>query len=203
MDNTRTIINRYNRTAMFYDYMDFMISDGTRRKITGLATGKVLEVGVGTGKNLPFYTSDCQVTGIDFSPKMLEKAQQRAQSLSNVTLMEMDIQQLDFPDNTFDSVLATCVFCSVPNPLQGLQELRRVCKPTGQLIFVEHVRSANAVLGLLMDVLNPVVLRLIGANINRQTLQTMEQAGLSLTTVDNLGMEILKIIQSSPNKAAY
>lgn len=196
----KLIINRYNRTALFYDYMDFMVSDATRKTITGMASGQVLEVGVGTGKNLPFYNSDCQVTGIDFSPRMLEKAKQRASSLPNVTLLEMDIENLSFPDNSFDTIVATCVFCSVPNPAKGLAELRRVCKPTGQLLFLEHVRSANPLLGLLMDAFNPVVVRMIGANINRKTLSTMEQTGLSLESVNNQGMEILKLIKAAPNK---
>lgn len=200
MEDTKIIINRYNRTAHFYDYMDFMISDTLRQRVIAMASGKVLEVGVGTGKNLKFYPPDCQVTGIDFSPGMLRKARERVPSGKNINLRQMDVQQLDFPDNTFDSIVATCVFCSVPDPHKGFAELRRVCKPDGKLILLEHVRSANRLLGLTMDLLNPIVVRAIGANINRETLKTMETAGMTLSSVENVGMEILKLIVATPNK---
>lgn len=200
MDSTETIKKRYDRTSVFYDCMDWMISDKVRKQVVGMASGKVLEVGVGTGKNLRFYPSDCEVTGIDFSPGMLKKARQRAKGLKNVTLYEMDVQNLQFPDNFFDTIVATCVFCSVPDPIKGLIELRRVCKLNGRLLFLEHIRSSNRVLGALMDLFNPLAVGLIGANVNRRTLENMETAGLSLEKVDTVGMEILKLIVARPDK---
>lgn len=200
MSVTETIRKRYDRTSLFYDCMDWMISDKIRKRVIDLARGKVLEVGVGTGKNLKLYPPDCEVTGIDFSPGMLKKAKKRARGLDNVALYEMDVQELRFPDNAFDTVIATCVFCSVPDPVKGFQELRRVCKPEGQLIFLEHVRSSNKFMGLLMDAFNPLVVKLIGANINRRTLENIKKAELHLEQVDTVGMEILKLIIARPNK---
>lgn len=200
MTTTEIIRKRYNRTSIFYDCMDTMVKDEVRKKILSHAQGKVLEAGVGTGKNLQFYPEDCQVTGIDFSPGMLKKAKKRIDGMSNITLMEMDIQNLEFPDDSFDTVVATCVFCSVPNPVQGLKELRRVCKPDGKLISLEHIRSDNKMMGLVMDMLNPLVVRLIGANINRRTLENMENAHLHLDQVNTEGMNILKFVIASPNK---
>lgn len=200
MTATDIIRKRYNRTSKFYDCMDTMIKDEVRKKVLSHAHGKVLEAGVGTGKNLQFYPDSCQVTGIDFSPGMLEKARKRTKGMSNITLLEMDIQNLEFPADSFDTVVATCVFCSVPNPVQGLKELRRVCKPDGKLIFLEHIRSDNKMMGLVMDILNPLVVRLIGANINRRTLENMENAHLHLEQVNTEGMEILKFVIASPNK---
>jgi len=200
MSGTDIIKERYNRTSLFYDCMDVMIKDELRAKVIGYARGKVLEVGVGTGKNLRFYQPDCEVTGIDFSPGMLKKAEKRAQGLPNVTLYEMDVQKLDFPDNFFDTVIATCVFCSVPDPVQGFQELHRVCKPDGQMVFLEHMRSSNKFLGLMMDFFNPLVVRMIGANINRETLENIKKAEIDLVQVDTVGMEILKLIIAKPNK---
>ena len=200
MPATDIIRKRYNRTSKFYDLMDTMIKDEVRKKVLSYAHGKVLEAGVGTGKNLLFYPPDCQVMEIDFSPGMLDKARKRVEGRPDVTLLEMDIQELDFPDNFFDTIVATCVFCSVPNPIQGLKELRRVCKPDGKLIFLEHIRSNKRMMGLIMDILNPLFVKLIGANINRQTLKNMESAHLNLERVDAEGMDILKFVIASPNK---
>lgn len=200
MTATDVIRKRYNRTSTFYDCMDTMIKDEVRKKVLSHAHGRVLEAGVGTGKNLQFYPDDCQVTGIDFSPGMLKKAMKRIEGKPNIKLLEMDIQNLEFPDNSFDTVVATCVFCSVPDPVLGLKELRRVCKPEGKLIFLEHIRSEKKMIGAIMDVLNPLVVRLIGANINRRTLENMESAQLNLEQVATEGMEILKFIIASPNK---
>jgi len=200
MTVTDVIKKRYNRTSKFYDYMDTMIKDEVRKKVLSHAYGKVLEAGVGTGKNLQFYPDNCEVTGIDFSPGMLEKARTRIQGKTNVTLLEMDIQNLDFPNDFFDTIVGTCVFCSVPDPDQGLKELRRVCKPDGKLIFLEHIRSEKQMMGVVMDILNPLVVRLIGANINRKTLDNMERAQLHLDQVETEGMEILKFVIASPNK---
>lgn len=200
MDNqTEVIRQRFNRTALFYDWMDRMIPDSLRRLATERATGKVLEVGVGTGKNLPNYPIGCEVTGIDFSPRMLSKAQTRATTAKvPVTLLEMDAQKMTFEDQSFDTVLSTCVFCSVPDPVKGLMEIRRVCKKDGIIILLEHVRSEDPVLGWLMDVLNPVSLYVIGSNINRNTVRNVIEAGIRIEDVRNVKGKIVKLIIAKP-----
>ncbi|HMM21496.1 MAG TPA: methyltransferase domain-containing protein [Selenomonadales bacterium] len=194
-DLTETIRERYNRTAMYYDWMDRMIPERLRKKTIEQASGDVLEIGVGTGSNLPFYREGCRVTCIDFSQGMLAKAKNRVHLTKvPVTLLEMDAQHLSFADNTFDTVVATCVFCSVPDPVQGLREARRVCKPEGKIVLLEHVRSDNPVLGWLMDTLNPVFLFLIGSNINRRTVENVKKAGISIEKVENVAGKIVKLI---------
>lgn len=196
---TEIIRKRYNRTARFYDWMDKMIPDAVRQRALSQATGKVLEVGVGTGKNLPYYREGCEVTGIDFSPGMLAKAREKSHlARVPVTLVEMDAQHMTFPDGAFDTVVATCVFCSVPDPIQGLLEVRRVCKPNGKIVLVEHVRSENSLLGWLMDVLNPVSLHLVGSNINRRTVENVRTAGMDIRQVEDLTGKIVKLIVASP-----
>ncbi len=162
----------------------------------------VLEAGVGTGKNLPYHPSGVKLKAVDFSPRMLERARRRASSLGlEVKLAEMDVQHLAFQDHVFDTVFATFVFCSVPDPVLGLRELRRVCKPTGRLLLLEHVRPGNSLLGSLFDLLNPLVVRLIGANINRRTVDNIRQAGWRIRVEERLYSDIVLWIEAEPQCA--
>jgi len=198
-EQTETIKRRYNRTSLYYDWMGWMFPPPLRQKVLSYARGKVLEVGVGTGKNLPYYPAGCEVTGIDFSPGMLAKARKKVRlARVPVTLLEMDVQDMGFPDNSFDTVVATCVFCSVPDPVQGLREVRRVCKPGGQIILLEHVRSDHPIIGRLMDILNPLSLYLVGSNINRRTLENVRKAGIKLTRIENIFSKIVKLVVATP-----
>jgi phosphatidylethanolamine/phosphatidyl-N-methylethanolamine N-methyltransferase len=182
---------RYQRLAPFYDRMEALQEHRYRpwrACLWSLVQGpKVLEVGVGTGKNIPFYPPGLQITAVDLTPGMLERAERLAARRGTAVELRLgDAQALDFPDDTFDEAVATFVFCSVPDPVLGLQELARVVKPDGRLFLLEHVRSANAIMGVLMDLLNPVMVRLMGANINRPTVDHVRRAGWRLEQVDDL-----------------
>ena len=164
----------------------------------------MLEVGIGTGANLPFYPINIDLlTGVDFSKGMLKHAQDKVTNKRvsiSCKLVEADIQSLPFPDDSFDYVVSTCVFCSVPDPLIGLQELRRVCKPTGRILMLEHMRSESKGIGVVMDMLNPLTVRLWGANINRKTIKTIEYSGLKIETNKDLMGDIFRELSVSPNK---
>ena len=108
-------------------------------------------------------------------------------------LLEMDAQDLRFPSDTFDSAVSTCVFCSVPDPVLGLREVRRVLKPGGRLVMAEHVRP-KGLLGPLFDLLNPLVVRMQGANINRQTVENVALAGFEIESVESHHLGIVKLI---------
>lgn len=197
------IKNRYNRVSRVYDWMDTMIKHEWRMELLKKVSGNVLEIGVGTGANLPFYPDDASITGIDFSKGMLNQARKKLENLSlnnKVQLIEMDAQQLEFPDNSFDFVVATCVYCSVPDPVRGLKEMRRVCKPQGKIVMLEHMRSEHPVLGPIMDFLNPAVVRLWGANINRRTLDNISKAGLVIEKNEELMGTIMRRLVLTPNK---
>lgn len=145
------IKRRYNRAARYYDLfekpMEVMSLKKWRLEVMKDLEGKILEIGVGTGKNIEYYPDGIDTTALDFSEKMLERAKAKAKRLNKkVNLMQMDVQDMNFPDNTFDTVFTTCVFCSVPDPIKGLIEIRRVCKPNGKIIMIEHVRSEKRVL---------------------------------------------------------
>jgi len=197
---------RYDRIAPLYDLMEAFVErsrfSAWRERLWSQVRGeRILEVGVGTGKNMPYYPPGARVTAIDLSERMLERARRRAEKLGlRVELCPMDAQHLTFPDNTFDAAVATFVFCSVPDPVQGLRELGRVVKPGGDIWLLEHVRIDRPVIGTLMDVLNPVVVRIVGANINRRTVENVRRAGLEIVSVDNLSGDLVKLIHARPGE---
>lgn len=192
--------NRYQRISPFYNVMEILPERryiSWREELWSLVKGpEVLEVGVGTGKNIAFFPDGVKVTGVDLTQGMLEQARNRAAILKrDATLLLGDAQSLEFPDATFDTVIATFVFCSVADPVQGLREVSRVVKPGGQVLLLEHVRSDKPILGELMDFLNPALVRVTGANINRRTVDNVRGAGLSIDHVENLGVgDIYKMI---------
>lgn len=202
IDETATAVTRarYQRISGLYDTMEVFAErrySEWRSRLWSLVQGpKVLEVGVGTGKNMLYYPDGVQITAVDLTPGMLEYAQKRAAELNiDVELRLGDVQNLDFPDDTFDDVVSTFVFCSVPNPTLGLKELLRVTKPNGRLLMLEHVRAENKIAGMIMDVMNPVMVRLSGANINRRTVENVQQSGWQLEQVEDIGLKgIFKMI---------
>ena len=197
---TETTKSRYDRIAPFFDsfesIMERLVLGSLRKLIWQKVSGKnILEAGVGTGKNFPYYPENCTITAIDFSSGMLARAEQKKrQQKVSVDLQIQDVQALGFPDNSFDTVLATFLFCSVPSPIKGLKELQRVCKPGGQILLLEHVLSDNPILAALMNRLNPLIVRLVGANINRQTVKSVRSIGLNSVHVDSVSTGIVKLI---------
>lgn len=197
---TQTIRQRYDRIAPCFDVMEgamerLLFSDWRQRFWCRVEPGRVLELGVGTGKNFPYYPSGIELTAIDFSAKMLVQAQRKAaRQHINVDLRLMDIQCLEFADNSFDVVVGTFVFCSVPEPLQGLHEVLRVLKPGGQLYLLEHVLSSKPWLAALMNGLNPLVVTLVGANINRNTLENVRLSGFTGVAADAASSDLIKLI---------
>lgn len=199
MSKDKAEARRYDRVAWRYDFlespMEKMFFSKLRKEMLVGVRGKVLDVGIGTGKNLSYYPADVELIGIDISPKMLEKARRRADTLgSEVDLRVMDVENLEFADSTFDFIVVTFVFCSATDPVKGLRELARVVKDDGTILLLEHVRSENEVIGKLMDWLNPIARWLFGPNINRQTLANVEAAGLEVVSVESKGPKILKKI---------
>ncbi len=198
MDNaaTKGIAERYNRIAGRYDTVDWLIPSRWRRQAARLAGGRVLEVGIGTGLNLPFYSDRCQeILGIDISTGMLAKAKERVPLCrAPVTLAIMDVQALPLEADSFDSVLTAFVFCTVPEPAAGLRECRRVLKPGGRLILLEHMGSENKLLRQMMDWLNPLAVGLMDDNINRDTVKEAATAGFKGTMAKNLLGDVVRLV---------
>ncbi|NGP90135.1 class I SAM-dependent methyltransferase [Fodinibius halophilus] len=185
--------SRYNIIAPLYNLMEWPVEQfwykKWRKKLWADIDGpEVLEIGVGTGKNITHYPEDITITGIDLSSGMLSRAQKEVSPAvsSRITLQEMDAQKMTFPDNNFDNIVATFVFCSVPDPIIGLQEALRVCRPGGSLYLLEHTRSVSRILGPLMDFLDPLIHFLTGVHIARTTVENVKKAGWHITRVKEL-----------------
>lgn len=198
----------WDRNARFYDFMSALMEGKKARawhaRLWGKATGRrVLEVGVGTGRSFQFYPPGSSMTAIDLSPGMLAKARERARDTGvAVDLRQMDVQDLEFPAGSFDAVVASCTFCSVPDPVLGLKEIRRVLKPGGRLVLLEHMRHHNPVLGKLMDISNVFITRFMGPAINRRTLENIRKAGFDIESAEDLAMGgVLKLVVASPRRA--
>ncbi len=183
----------YDRVAGVYDWytapMEALGGRRARQRMLARAHGRVLELGIGTGLNLAYYPPGVELTGIDISPHMLDRARQRAARLGVTAVLEVaDIEALPYPDASFDTVTATCVFCSVDDPVRGLREAARVVRPDGQVLLYEHVRPHNPVLGKLTDLVSPLTRRLFGPELNRPTERNVEAAGLKLAEVRRQGI---------------
>lgn len=196
------IQQRYNRIAGLYDIleapMEHMFSKW-RKQLLSEASGKTLEVGIGTGKNIPFYPEDIELTGIDFSKKMVEITSNKLKKhpRPKTRIIQMDAEEMKFDDNSFDTVVTSCVFCSVPHAVEGLKEIKRVCRKGGKVLMLEHVRSENKTVGKFMDFINPIPLYIYGANINRRTYENLLKAGFEpdQINVENIWSDIVKIIR--------
>jgi ubiquinone/menaquinone biosynthesis C-methylase UbiE len=193
MDSADHTRSRYDAAAPIYDLLEWPVEQwlyrGWREELWAKIEGpEILEIGVGTGRNIPYYPEGAPVTAIDLSPKMLERARRIAarDPDKGVTLLEMNVQDLDLPSETFDEVVATFVFCSVPDPVEGLHEALRVTCPGGRLHLLEHVKAAPRWLGRGMEILDPPMHWLTGVHIARETVENVRQAGWTVEAVTPL-----------------
>ena len=159
---SRRVERVYAVLARVYDgFFDWALGPGRKRAVSFVAPppgGRVLEVGVGTGLSLPLFPADCRVTGIDISEAMLDQARERADALGRrgVELIRMDARALEFPDETFDVVVAPYVISVVPDPERVMAEVRRVCRPGGSVVVVNRFRSAGAIAQTIERLLTPL-----------------------------------------------
>src|SRR6266545_3831286 len=169
---------RYDQQMQFFDRVLF---GDTRTWICGQATGDVLEVAVGTGLNLGLYPDGVRLTGVDFSPAMLERARDRAHKLNrNVDLREGDAHALAFPDGSFDTVVCTFSLCGIPDERQAVAEMRRVLRPGGLLLLADHVAGSAWPVRAVQRLLELVTVPLGGEHFLRRPLEQVRAEGLQV-----------------------
>jgi ubiquinone/menaquinone biosynthesis C-methylase UbiE len=198
-------LEQYERIARFYDLLDLPFEHGRYRRLRpllfrGLA-GRLLDAGVGTGRNIPFYPPDAQVLGIDLSPSMLSRAEQRRRSTAGVVrLVQMDVTQLAFPDRFFDGAVAAFLFCTLSDELQvpALRELGRTVKPGGTIRLLEYVRPRGVIRRTITRVWEPWVRWAYGASFDRQTAEHVPEAGLELVDNQFVVSDLITLISARP-----
>lgn len=202
-----TIRSVYERFARVYDrsqwISEILLLRRLRRELIARARCRgqcqVLEVGIGTGLNLPFYPPGAVIHGVDLSRPMLERALARAQRLGrHVHLETVNGEQLPFPDESFDTVVSTLTLCTTPDPLQLLREMGRVCRPDGRVLLLEHGLSAAPAVNWVLHRLAPGHLRRYACHLTRNVMALTAQTGLRVVDVQRYVFGIFAAIEAAP-----
>ena len=195
----------YDRVGRLYDLLDLPFEHGRykplRQTLFDGVSGSLLDAGVGTGRNFPYYPAGSPVVGIDLSPAMLMRAQRRRNALGTaVELREMNVMELEFSDDSFDAVVSTFLFCVLDAKDQepALKELRRVCRPNGTIHILEYAYSENPWRRAVMKLWAPWVRFAYGAEFDRNTEQYLNGAGLELVERVFLYKDIIKLLTVRP-----
>ncbi len=183
--NKEEIRQKYEQMARWYDLVEGIPEvlgiRRLRKRLLLRASGKVLEIAVGTGKNLPYYPNSCQIMGVDISRAMLEIARQRADRMGlKIAFHIMDGEALAFPDRHFDTVVSSLTLCTFPDPKAALREMARVCRAEGRILLLEHGRSDREWLGRWQDRRADRHEKILGCHWNRKPLDLVHQAGLEI-----------------------
>jgi len=174
----------YDKQIAFFEKIQF---GGGRQWLSERAGGRVLEVAVGTARNLSHYPADAMVTGIDLSPAMLAIARQRATDLGrDLDLREGDAEHLPFDDASFDTVICALSLCSIPNPATAIGEMKRVLVPGGRLLLLDHIGSTWPPIYAAQWLLERLTIRLAGEHFTRRQLPLVKAAGFEVVEVERL-----------------
>ncbi len=190
---------KWDRASWTYDLVtwgDERRFGPAKRRLFSAMTGNCLMLAAGTGNDFRYFPAGLAITAIDVSPAMIERARPKAAAYDGcLTLRVMDVQALEFDDATFDTVATACTFCSVPDPVGGLRELRRCLKPGGRLLMFEHVRSRLGPIAIMQDLLTPVS-RWLGPDMNRDTTANVLRAGFELCRERNVYVDVVRTIEA-------
>ncbi|MFZ7946022.1 class I SAM-dependent methyltransferase [Neobacillus sp. 19] len=173
-----------------------------RKKLLANATGSVLELGSGTGVNFPYYTSAEKVTAVEPSLHMIEQSiSKQKQSVIPIEVVQAVAEDLPFKADMFDTVVATLVFCTIPNPEKAILEMKRVCKPNGKILLFEHVKMENRILGTIQELLTPVWKKICdGCCLNRNTIKLLNGHDIMMTRVQKYSKDLFVLVESVNKK---
>ena len=181
---------RYDATMGFFERVLFR---DARSWVCSKAEGKTLELAVGTGRNLPYYPPHVELTAIELSPAMLERAQNRARELGRAADLRLgDVTALDFPGGSFDSVVCTFSLCTIPDDAAAVAEAGRVLRPGGRFLLAEHVRSTRPVIRAGQKLIDPLTVRFQGDHMVREPLRHLEAEGFDIEQLQRYGLGIVE-----------
>lgn len=198
----RDLRSRWDRASRTYDCMvgaDAVRFGPAKERLLANLKGRSLMVAVGTGQDIQHLPPGLWLVAVDISSGMLARARRPARGYRGALhLLQADVGRLPFADGSFDTVATSCTFCSVPDPVRGLCELRRVLRPDGRLLLFEHVRSRIPPIALMQDLVTPLTRRL-GPDMNRDTLGNVQRAGFRVLREDNVYLDIVKAAVAVPS----
>jgi ubiquinone/menaquinone biosynthesis C-methylase UbiE len=196
MDALRDLQGKWNRVSRWYDFavmpLEFLIFRRLRSRLLRSAAGRVLEVAAGTGANLGHYPAGVNVIAVDLSPAMLARA--RSRGAANVVVM--DAERLAFRDGSFDTVVSTLATCTFPDPVAALREMRRVCRPGGRILLLEHGRSSRPGVAAWQDRRAAKHAACLGCWWNREPLESVCRAGLDARSATRTFLGMVHVIQA-------
>jgi ubiquinone/menaquinone biosynthesis C-methylase UbiE len=190
---------KWDRAAATFD---LMAGEGAEKRwqpakeklFSHMGDGNILFMALGTGLDIPVFPAGKNITAIDISPEMLKHAEPRIEAYDGtINAMTMDVHEMNFPQQHFDQVFTSCTFCSVPDPVKGLQAIKNVLKPGGELLMFEHTGSRYFPFNLMMNIMTPLS-RKFGPEMNRPTTDNVKIAGFDIERIENVYLDVVKII---------
>jgi ubiquinone/menaquinone biosynthesis C-methylase UbiE len=204
---SREVSEKYDRFARWYDWLEgvpgLLGVSRLRRRLMQGAHGRVLEIAVGTGKNLAHYPTDCWIVALDLSGEMLKVAQNRAAKRSmRVSFLVANAEALPFPDESYDTVVSSLSTCTFPQPVTALKEMARVCQREGRVLLLEHGRSDHERLGGWQDGHADQFAKPLGCHWNREPLDMVRNAGLKVSNARRSFFGIFHQIEAAPRASS-
>ena len=205
---TKRVLRLYEKEAPKYDrqmrFFEWLLFGSGREWVCSQAEGEVLEIAVGTGRNLPYYLDGVRLSGVELSPAMLEIARTRAREVGReIDLRVGDAQALEFPDESFDSVVCTLSLCTIPDDRAAVAEVRRVLRPGGRFLLLEHVRSPLLPIRTAERLLEPLMLRFEADHLTREPLEHLRAEGFAIERLERSKLGIVeRVAARKPAEAA-
>jgi ubiquinone/menaquinone biosynthesis C-methylase UbiE len=196
---TERIRRLYEKEAPKFDRSmgrwDRTLFAGNREWVCAQASGDVLEIAIGTARNLPFYPADIRLTGVELSPAMIEVARKKAEEMGReVDLRVGDAEALEFGDESFDTVICTYSLCTIPDDRAAVREAKRVLRPGGKFVLAEHVRSPVGIVRAIERMIEPLAIRFGGDHLTREPLEHLEADGFTIEAVERSKLGIVELV---------